>query len=174
MIFNNLLSSPWKRPYVQSVTVFVVVLIAILAVSQTARAQSFKNTHLIERLIDEDGKIQRLYWSDGDSGKINNIPFRISNADAAETGRIGLKGGAKCYEETVIGKAHRDFVRDLPRRKFQITSFKGFDRSGRALIDLSYEGQDYVALMRELHFMQDWKHNVTKALEKKPNWCPLK
>ena len=113
----------------------------------TAKAQVYGQSHVIEQLVEKDARISHLYWSDADSGKINNVRFRISNADAAETGRIGLRGGAKCYEETIIGRHAKDVARGLKRRDFKVTDFKGFDRSGRALIDLSYKGQDYVCLL---------------------------
>ena len=49
--------------------------------------------------------ISSIYWSDGDSGRINgSIKFRLNDIDAPETGEVGAAiGGAKCEAERAKG-----------------------------------------------------------------------
>ena len=47
--------------------------------------------------------VNEIYWSDGDSGRINGMKFRLANVDAPETGGVGARGGAKCEAERVLG-----------------------------------------------------------------------
>ena len=54
-----------------------------------------------------------IYWSDGDSGRIDGVKFRLANIDAPETGRIGQRSGAKCPEEVELGKQAKAFVISL-------------------------------------------------------------
>lgn len=36
-----------------------------------------------------------IYWSDGDSGRLGKLKFRLANIDAPETGSLKQRGGAK-------------------------------------------------------------------------------
>ena len=38
----------------------------------------------------------QLYWSDGDSGRINGLPFCLADFDAPGIDGVGARGGAKC------------------------------------------------------------------------------
>ena len=44
-----------------------------------------------------------IYWSDGDSGRIDGMKFRLADVDAPETGGVGARGGAKCEFERALG-----------------------------------------------------------------------
>ena len=35
-----------------------------------------------------------VYWSDGDSGRLGSLKFRLANIDAPETGSLKQRGGA--------------------------------------------------------------------------------
>lgn len=44
-----------------------------------------------------------IYWSDGDSGRLGDLKFRLANIDAPETRSLKQRGGAKCEAEREIG-----------------------------------------------------------------------
>ena len=44
-----------------------------------------------------------IYWSDGDSGRLGELKFRLANIDAPETRSLKQRGGAKCEAERAIG-----------------------------------------------------------------------
>ena len=56
-----------------------------------------------------------IYWSDGDSGRIDGMPFRLADIDAPETGGVGARGGAKCESERELGFAAKAWVVELTR-----------------------------------------------------------
>ena len=58
---------------------------------------------------------ERIYWSDGDSGRIDGMPFRLADIDAPETGGEGARGGAKCESERELGFAAKAWVVELTR-----------------------------------------------------------
>ena len=73
-----------------------------------------------------------IYWSDGDSGRIDGMKFRLANVDAPETGGVGARGGAKCEAERVLGYVAKEFVVQLTRTEpLEITTTYGKDRYGR-------------------------------------------
>jgi len=41
----------------------------------------------------------KVYWSDGNSGRLDGMKFRLANIDAPETGSLKQRGGAKCEAE---------------------------------------------------------------------------
>jgi len=118
--------------------------------------------------------VNSIYWSDGDSGRINsNIKFRLNDIDAAETGGVGAAiGGAKCEQERILGfKAKEwavEFTRNMP---LKLSREHGFDRHGRLIIDLSVDGIDMAIAGVKLGFYQTWPHNGDKSLGPRPQWC---
>ena len=44
-----------------------------------------------------------IYWSDGDSGRLGKLKFRLANIDAPETRSMKQRGGAKCEYERELG-----------------------------------------------------------------------
>ena len=84
-----------------------------------------------------------IYWSDGDSGRINGMKFRLANVDAPETGGVGARGGAKCEAERVLGYLAKEYMVKLTSAEpLEITAVYGKDRYGREVIDLSADGLD--------------------------------
>ena len=118
-------------------------------------------------------KIQSIYWSDGDSGQIDGMKFRLANIDAPETGGVGAAiGGAKCELERERGFAAKEFVVEMTRdAELEITASYGPDRYDREVIDLSANGVDVARAGVEAGVLGDWPHRVRRALAAKPDWC---
>lgn len=116
-----------------------------------------------------------IYWSDGDSGRIDGIKFRLANIDAPETGRIGQRSGAKCPEEVELGKQAKAFVISLTNNAdLNIIKNYGEDRYDRLVIDLSVNGEDIATIGTRKGFYKSWKHKNGRSVEKKPSWCTNK
>ena len=120
--------------------------------------------------------IDSIYWSDGDSGRLNgSIKFRLNVIDAPETGGVGAAiGGAKCEEERALGYQSKEWVVNLTRDAvLEITAKHGTDRHGRLVIDLAANGQDVAESGLASGTYRSWKHDGKKALEPRPDWCKL-
>ena len=113
-----------------------------------------------------------IYWSDGDSGRIDGMKFRLANVDAPETGGVGARGGAKCEFERELGFEAKAFMVELTRdADLVITSNTGADRYDREVITLSANGQDVAEAGKAAGHLGDWPHKGRRALSKKPDWC---
>lgn len=113
-----------------------------------------------------------IYWSDGDSGRLDGVKFRLANVDAPETGGVGARGGAKCEFERELGYEAKEFMVELTRNAdLVITSNSGPDRYQREVITLSANGQDVGEAGIAAGHLGDWPHKGRKALSKKPDWC---
>ena len=58
-----------------------------------------------------------IYWSDGDSGRLGDLKFRLANIDAPETRSLKQRGGAKCEAERVIGYEAKAFLVSFTKNK---------------------------------------------------------
>lgn len=115
---------------------------------------------------------QTIYWSDGDSGRIDGMKFRLADVDAPETGGVGARGGAKCEFERELGYEAKQFMVALTRDvELVITSNSGKDRYQREVITLSANGQDVAEAGKAAGHLGDWPHKGRRALSKKPDWC---
>ncbi|MEO1187805.1 MAG: thermonuclease family protein [Pseudomonadota bacterium] len=113
-----------------------------------------------------------IYWSDGDSGRIDGMKFRLANVDAPETGGVGARGGAKCEFERELGYDAKAFMVELTRdAELTITSRSGKDRYEREVITLAANGEDVAEAGKAAGHLGDWPHKGRKALSKKPDWC---
>lgn len=113
-----------------------------------------------------------IYWSDGDSGRLGNLKFRLANIDAPETGSLKQRGGAKCEAEREIGYEAKAFLVTFTKDKtLQITQVYGEDRYGRLVIDLTANGADVAAAGVEAGHLRSWPHKKGRAQSPKPDWC---
>lgn len=113
-----------------------------------------------------------IYWSDGDSGRIDGMKFRLADVDAPETGGVGARGGAKCEYERELGFEAKAFMVDLTRDvDLTITGSNGPDRYEREVITLSVNGEDIGALGIAAGHLGPWPHKGRRALSPKPDWC---
>jgi len=113
-----------------------------------------------------------IYWSDGDSGRLGDLKFRLANIDAPETGSLKQRGGAKCEAERAIGYEAKAFLVTFTKGKtLQITKDYGEDRYGRLVIDLSADGTDIAAAGVNAGHLRAWPHKKGRALSPKPDWC---
>ena len=57
-----------------------------------------------------------IYWSDGDSGRLDGMDFRLADIDAPETGGVGAAiGGAKCENERMLGYEAKAYMVEITR-----------------------------------------------------------
>jgi len=113
-----------------------------------------------------------IYWSDGDSGRIDGMKFRLADVDAPETGGVGARGGAKCEYERELGFDAKAFMVELTRdAELMITSNSGPDRYEREVITLSANGVDVAQAGMDAGHLGPWPHKGRRALTKKPDWC---
>jgi len=118
--------------------------------------------------------ITTIYWSDGDSGRINgNLKFRLANIDAPETGGVGASiGGAKCEKERKLGYETKAYIVGITKNsKLIITKDFGYDKYERLVIDLTANGIDVGVNGIKNGFLKPWPHKGRRQLIKKPNWC---
>lgn len=113
-----------------------------------------------------------VYWSDGDSGKLGKIKFRLANIDAPETGSLKQRGGAKCEAEREIGYDAKAFLVEFTRGK-EITIVRdyGEDRYGRLVVDITADGQDVAKAAMAAGHLRAWPHINGRAQAPKPDWC---
>lgn len=115
---------------------------------------------------------ENIYWSDGDSGRIDRQPFRLANVDSPETGGVGARGGARCEAEREIGYEAKEFIVALTRSAdVQIAQSYGEDRYGRLVVDLTVNGRSLAEIGMEAGHYQPWPHRGQRALAPKPDWC---
>lgn len=113
-----------------------------------------------------------IYWSDGDSGRLGYLKFRLANIDAPETRSLKQRGGAKCEAEREIGFEAKAFLVGFTKDKtLQIVKDYGEDRYGRLIIDLSANGEDVAAAGVTAGHLRSWPHKKGRAQFPKPDWC---
>lgn len=113
-----------------------------------------------------------VYWSDGDSGRIDGKPFRLSNVDAPEKGGVGAQGGAKCQRERERAVQAKEFIVELTRgAEVRISKSYGMDRYDREVVDISVNGEDLAELGIAAGVYKPWPHRGQEALSRKPDWC---
>ena len=113
-----------------------------------------------------------IYWSDGDSGRLGDLKFRLANIDAPETGSLKQRGGAKCEAEREIGYDAKAFLVTFTKGKtLQIVRDYAEDRYGRLVIDLNANGEDVATAGVEAGHLRSWPHKKGRAQSPKPDWC---
>ena len=113
-----------------------------------------------------------IYWSDGDSGKLGDLKFRLANIDAPETRSLKQRGGAKCEAEREIGYEAKAYLVSFTKDKsLQIVRDYGEDRYGRLVIDLTANGEDVAAAGVKAGHLRSWPHKKGRAQFPKPDWC---
>ena len=113
-----------------------------------------------------------IYWSDGDSGRLGKLKFRLANIDAPETGSMKQRGGAKCESERAIGYEAKAFIVEFTKDKtISIVRDYGEDRYGRLVVDLEADGSDVAKAGVDAGHLRDWLHIKGQAQSPKPDWC---
>lgn len=164
-----------------------ILLIATLALcacdsSTSGEAESTKtdiDSSGVTSNINTTGKaagilVNDIVWSDGDSGKVDNISFRLKDIDAPETGGVGAAiGGAECELERERGSRAKAFVEQLTDdAEILITASYGSDNFGRMVVDLSADGIDIAGLGLATGYLKPWPHDENGfSLSTKPEWC---
>ena len=151
----------------------ILLIPIVLSLSITACAPSLATSPMSEPDLTI---IDSIYWSDGDSGRLNgNIDFRLNSIDAPETGGVGAAiGGAKCEEERSKGYEAKAWVVEFTRDvALVVTASYGSDRYGRLIIDLDANKSDVGAAGQDTGYDQPWPHDGKKSLGPRPKWCKL-
>ena len=113
-----------------------------------------------------------IYWSDGDSGRLGQLKFRLANIDAPETGSMKQRGGAKCEAERELGYEAKAYIVGFTKDKtIRIVSDYGEDRYGRLVVVLEADGSDVAKAGVEAGHLRDWLHIKGRAQSAKPDWC---
>lgn len=116
---------------------------------------------------------KQIYWSDGDSGRIDGMDFRLADVDAPETGGVGAAiGGAECEKERELGFEAKAFMVQLTKdAELIITNMEPEDRYGRRVVQLSADGNDVARQGINAGVLKPWPHKGDQALSEKPDWC---
>ena len=113
-----------------------------------------------------------IYWSDGDSGRLGKLKFRLANIDAPETGSMKQRGGAKCEYERELGYEAKAYIVKFTNGKtISIARDYGEDRYARLVVDLKADGFDVAKAGVSAGHLRDWPHVKGRAQSPKPNWC---
>ena len=113
-----------------------------------------------------------IYWSDGDSGRLGTVKFRLANIDAPETGSMKQRGGAKCEYERKLGYEAKAYIVSITKDKtIRIVKDYGEDRYGRLVVDLAANGKDVGKMGVAAGHLKDWLHIKGRAQYPKPDWC---
>lgn len=116
--------------------------------------------------------VDSLYWSDGDSGRINGVDFRLADVDAPETGGVGARGGAKCEPERALGYIAKQSMSEATRgKKVVITNVEEKDDFGRVVMSLSIDGRDAGELGVASGYLKPYVFDGKRATMPKPDWC---
>ncbi len=150
----------------------LIVLAALVGL--TASAAEYANRQPGEGAAPSKS-ISKIYWSDGDSGRLDGKPFRMANVDSPEKGGVGSIGGAKCEDERVLAFEAKAFIVEATRNaEIEIAKSYGADRYGREVVDLRVNGKDLAQLGLKAGHYRPWPHKGQRALSRKPDWCGLK
>lgn len=134
--------------------------------------QTSANSETSENGAAEVKTYSSIYWSDGDSGRLGKLKFRLANIDAPETGSMKQRGGAKCESERAIGYDAKAFIVGFTKDKtITIVRDYGEDRYGRLVVDLDANGEDVAKAGVNAGHLRDWLHIKGRAQYPKPNWC---
>ena len=113
-----------------------------------------------------------IYWSDGDSGRLGKLKFRLANIDAPETGSMKQRGGAKCEYERELGYEAKAYIVGFTKDKtIRIVRDYGEDRYGRLVVDLEANGEDVGRAGVAAGHLRDWLHIKGRSQSPKPDWC---
>ena len=116
--------------------------------------------------------VHELYWSDGDSGRIDGTRFRLADIDAPETGAVGSRSGARCEDERQLGQAAKTYMIALTRNgAITVSGDHGTDRYGRRVLQLSLDGRDLARTGTTAGHLRPWPHRNGRAQTQKPDWC---
>ena len=144
----------------------------LLCIVASALIYSSANAKNARTEVDPTKGYSSIYWSDGDSGRLGDLKFRIANKDAPETGSLKQRGGAKCEAERALGYNAKAFMVDFTKGKTtRITKDYGEDRYGRLVVDLAAGEDDLGAAGVNAGHLRDWPHKNGRALTPKPDWC---
>jgi len=116
--------------------------------------------------------VTSLYWTDGDSGRVNGTEFRLADVDAPETGGVGSRGGAKCEKERELGFKAKEFIVNATKTsKVTITGTEEKDDFDRTVTTLAIDGKDIGQMGVKAGFLKPYVFDGQRATMPKPDWC---
>ena len=132
----------------------------------------FAQASPVQETLTPETEIKTIYWSDGDSGRLNKSKFRLANVDAPETGSLKQRGGAKCELEREKGYEAKAYIVALTKNgTVKVERDYGYDRYQRLVVDLSVDGVDVGERAIADGILKPWPHRNNRALFAKPDWC---
>ena len=152
------------------IRMFLPVALTTLATTSPLTACAKNNTS--DQTDIPNQAYSSIYWSDGDSGRLGALKFRLANIDAPETGSLKQRGDAKCEAERKIGYEAKAFLVSFTKGKtLNITHNYGEDRYGRLVIDLTADKKDVATAGINAGHLRAWPHKNGRAQSPKPDWC---
>ena len=145
-----------------------------LTTAETPELPESTEAPIVETSTTAQASIGEIYWSDGDSGRLAGVAFRLRDVDAPETGGVGAAiGGAKCEQERELGFLAKEFIVTLTSSAaIVITNDYGPDRFDRSVVDLQADGIDVASAGLEAGVLKAWPHDADgNSLSAKPDWC---
>ena len=150
----------------KDILAFVLFSLLLLGCAQSSASDASINESVLNK------PYSSIYWSDGDSGRLGKLKFRLANIDAPETGSLKQRGGAKCEYERELGYEAKGYMVGFTKEKtMRIVRDYGADRYGRLVIDLEADGSDVGNAGVEAGHLRDWLHIKGRAQSPKPDWC---
>lgn len=118
--------------------------------------------------------VHSIYWTDADSGTVNDVKFRLADIDAPETTPVGWINGAKCDLERELGQhAKAWLLQTLAGRSLVLTGRDPeLDEHERVVLTLSVGGRDLGELGLAAGRYKPHVFENGRAMGKKPRWCP--
>lgn len=113
-------------------------------------------------------------WDDADSGTIDGVKFRLADWDAPETMPVGMRGGAKCEDERLLGRQMKIAMEQLTagRPITIVARDRELDDFGREVLTLSLDGADLGAAAARAGILKPYVFENGEAIMLKPDWCP--
>ena len=149
----------------RNLTIAITATLITLPLTACANDQAQASTDLTQTYTS-------IYWSDGDSGRLGDLKFRLANIDAPETRSLNQRGGAKCEAERIIGYEAKAFLVSFTKNKeIKITGNYGEDRYDRLVVDLTADGVDVASTAITAGHIRPWPHKKGRAQTPKPDWC---
>jgi len=149
-----------------TILIFFIFAISAFAANDDYCAEARKSPLRIGDVIN------KIYWSDADSGRVNGVCFRLANVDAPETGYVGGRGGAECEHERKIGFVAKSKTISMTKTgDIRVLDTYGFDHYNRQILSLEVKGQEWAATGLSAGIYKSWEFRNGKALEPKPDFC---
>lgn len=111
--------------------------------------------------------VSEIAWSDGDSGRVDGVRFRLADVDAPEIG-----SSAQCDKERALGRAAKTFFESITANgDVKMVDWGEVDGYDRKVIDLLIGEDSLIDVGIANGHLQPWTHIDGSSIGPKPDWC---